>query len=85
MERLPIQLQLWNNFIWAKPQVVVEILKKNGISVSSRPTLPELIEKSVQGITDGNQGLIDDIDAVLKDDGYKGVIFTTAINCFVFN
>ena len=79
MERLPIQLQLWNNFIWAKPQVVVEILKKNGISVSSRPTLPELIQKSVQGITDGNQGLIDDIDAVLKDDGYRGVIFTTAL------
>ena len=79
MERLPIQLQLWNNFIWAKPQVVVEILKKNGISVSSRPTLPELIEKSVQGISDGNQGLIDDIDAVLKDDGYRGVIFTTGL------
>ena len=69
MERLPIQLQLWNNFIWAKPQVVVEILKKNGISVSSKPTLTELIQKSVQGISDGNQGLIDDIDAVLKDDG----------------
>ena len=79
MERLPIQLQLWNNFIWAKPQIVVQILKKNGISVSSRPTLPELIEKSVQGISDGNQGLIDDIDEVLKDDGYRGVIFTTAL------
>ena len=79
MEMLPIQLQLWNNFIWEKPQVVVLMLEENGISVSSKPTLPELIEKSVQGITDGNQGLIDDIDQVLKDEDEAGVIFTTAL------
>ena len=79
MERLPIQLQLWNNFIFEKPQIVVEVLKKNGIKVSSRPTLPELIQKSVQGISDGNQGLIDDVDAILNDDGYRGVIFTTGL------
>ena len=79
MERLPIQLQLWNNFIWEKPQVVVKMLEKNGISVSSKPTLPELIQKSVQGITDGNQGLIDDIDEVLEDNNEAGVVFTTAL------
>ncbi len=76
---LPIQLQLWNNFIFEKPQIVVKILKKNGIRVSSKPTLPELIQKSVKGISDGNQGLIDDIDATLKDDGYRGIIFTTGL------
>jgi len=76
MERLPIQLQLWNNFIFEKPQVVVEILKRNGIKVSSKPTLPELIQKSVQGILDENQGLVDDIDEVLRDDDEEGFVLT---------
>jgi len=74
MERLPIQLQLWNNFIFEKPQVVVQMLEKNGIKVSSRPTLPELIQKSVQGVLDENQGLVDDIDEVLRDDNEEGFV-----------
>ena len=76
MEKLPIQLQLWNNFIFEKPQVVVQMLERNGIKVSSRPTLPELIQKSVQGILDENQGLVDDIDEVLKDDNEEGFVLT---------
>ncbi len=79
MERLPIQLEKLNDFIWEKPQVVVSILKKNGISVSSRPILPEIIRKSVQGITDENIGLIEDLDLAIQNDGESNVIFTGAL------
>ena len=48
MNKLPIQLQILEEFIWKKPQVVVEILKDNGISVSNKPTFPEIIDKSVK-------------------------------------
>ena len=47
--------------IWKKPQVVVEILKKNGISVSNKPTFPEIIDKSVKGILDDNKGFVKDV------------------------
>ena len=44
-----------------KPQVVVEILKKNGISVSNKPTFPEIIDKSVKAILDDNDGFVKDV------------------------
>ena len=79
MEKLPIQLQILNDFIWEKPQVVVKLLKENGIKVSSKPTLPEIIRKSVQAVTDENQGFIDDVDREIRTEGESGVIFTTAL------
>lgn len=79
MQRLPIVLQKWNNFIWEKPQVVVKILEKNGIKVSSKPTLPELIKKSMVGVANGNEGLINDIDYVIENGDYNGLVILTAI------
>jgi|TARA_R110001599_G_scaffold26558_2_gene93673 hypothetical protein len=79
MEKLPIRLQILNDFIWEKPQVVVKLLKENGIKVSSKPTLPEIIRKSVQAVTDENQGFIDDVDREIKTEGESGIIFTTAL------
>jgi|TARA_R110000803_G_scaffold56757_1_gene114157 hypothetical protein len=79
MEKLPIQLQILNDFIWEKPQVVVKLLKENGIKVSSKPTLPEIIRKSVQAVTDENQGFIDDVDREIRTEGESGIIFTTAL------
>jgi hypothetical protein len=61
MNKLPIQLQILEEFIWEKPQVVVEILKKNGISVSNKPTFPEIIDKSVKAILDDNQSFVKDV------------------------
>ena len=61
MNNLPIQLQILEEFIWEKPQVVVEILKKNGISVSNKPTFPEIIDKSVKAILDDNDGFVKDV------------------------
>jgi hypothetical protein len=79
MEKLPIRLQILNDFIWEKPQVVVKLLKENGIKVSSKPTLPEIIRKSVQAVTDENQGFIDDVDREIRTEGESGIIFTTAL------
>ena len=79
MQRLPIVVQKWNNFIWEKPQVVVKILEKNGIKVSSKPTLPELIKKSMVGVANGNEGLINDIDYVIENGDYNGLVILTAI------
>jgi|TARA_B110000908_G_scaffold20981_1_gene23566 hypothetical protein len=79
MEKLPIRLQILNDFIWEKPQVVVKLLKENGIKVSSKPTLPEIIRKSVQAVTDENQGFIDDVDREIKTEGESGIVFTTAL------
>ena len=64
-EKIPIGLQILNKFIWEKPQMVVDILRKNGIEVSSKPTLPEIIRKSVQAVTDENQGFIEDTDKAI--------------------
>ena len=61
MNKLPIQLQILEEFIWEKPQVVVEILKKNGISVSNKPTFPEIIDKSVKAILDDNESFVKDV------------------------
>lgn len=69
MEKLPIQLQKLNNFIWEKPQVVVRLLKDNGISVSRKPTLPEIIDKSVQAIADDNEGFVRDVFTSMQNDG----------------
>jgi hypothetical protein len=78
-KKLPIQLQILNEFIWEKPQLVVDILKKNGIKVSGKPTLPEITRKSVQAVTDENQRFIDDIDLAIKTQGESGFVFTTAL------
>lgn len=61
MNKLPVQLEILNNFIWEKPEVVVEILKNNGISVSNKPTYPEIIEKSVKAIRDDNKGFVEEV------------------------
>lgn len=61
MNKLPIQLQILEEFIWEKPQVVVEILKKNNIKVSNKPTYPEIIDKSVKAILDDNTGFVEDV------------------------
>lgn len=61
MNKLPIQLQILEEFIWKKPQVVVEILKDNGISVSNKPTFPEIIDKSVKAILDDNERFVKDV------------------------
>ena len=78
-EKLPIRLQILNEFIWEKPQMVVDILRKNGIEVSSKPTLPEIIRKSVQAVTDENQGFIDDVDREIRTEGESGIVFTTTL------
>jgi len=59
--------------------MVVDILRKNGIEVSSKPTLPEIIRKSVQAVTDENQGFIDDVDREIRTEGESGIVFTTAL------
>lgn len=59
--KLPVQLQILNQFIWEKPQVVVKILKKNGIKLSNKPILPEIIQKSVQALVDDNNQFVTDI------------------------
>ena len=64
--KLPIQLQLLNDFIWEKPQVVVELLKKNGVRVSNRPILPEIIQKSVQAILDDNTQFVVDVTNAIE-------------------
>lgn len=69
MEKLPVQLQKLNNFIWEKPQVVVRILKDNGIKVSSKPTLPEIINKSVQAIVDDNEKFVREVYASMQNEG----------------
>jgi hypothetical protein len=69
MEQLTQQLEILNNFIWEKPQVVVEILKKNGIEVSSKPTLPEITEKSVQAVSNDNKKFVEDITKAIQSDG----------------
>lgn len=69
MQRLPVQLQKLNDFIWEKPQEVVRILKENGIKVSSKPTLPEIINKSVQAIVDDNEKFVRDVYNSMQNDG----------------
>ncbi len=69
MEKLPVQLQKLNDFIWEKPQVVVRILQDNGIKVSSKPTLPEIINKSVQAIVDDNEKFVRDVYTSMENDG----------------
>lgn len=76
IEKIPIGLQILNKFIWEKPQMVVDILRKNGIEVSSKPTLPEIIRKSVQAVTDENQGFIVDIDKAIANQGESGFVVT---------
>jgi len=78
-QKLPIQLQILNEFIWEKPQIVVKLLKENGIKVSSKPTLPEIIRKSIYAIRYENKGFIDDVDREIRTEGESGVIFTTAL------
>jgi len=73
MNKLPIELQKVNNFIWEKPEVVVETLKKNGISVSNKPTYPEIIDKSVQAIYDNNEQFISDIERDIQNEGESNV------------
>jgi hypothetical protein len=75
-EKIPIGLQILNKFIWEKPQMVVDILRKNGIEVSSKPTLPEIIRKSVQAVTDENQGFIEDTDKAIASQGESGFVVT---------
>ena len=75
-EKIPIGLQILNKFIWEKPQMVVDILRKNGIEVSSKPTLPEIIRKSVQAVTDENQSFIEDIDKAIASQGESGFVVT---------
>lgn len=69
MEKLPYQLQILNDFIWEKPQVVVQILKDNGIKVSSKPTLPEIIDKSVKAIDENNEGFFLDVYKAIENEG----------------
>ena len=61
MKKLPYQLQILNNFIYEKPHIVVRILKENGIKVSNRPTLPEIINLSVQAIANDNKEFVEDV------------------------
>lgn len=69
MQKLPVQLQRLNDFIWEKPQVVVRILKDNGIKVSNKPTLPEIINKSVQAVADDNKKFVEDVFRAMQNDG----------------
>ncbi len=69
MEKLPYQLKILNDFIWEKPQVVVSILKNNGIKVSSKPTLPEIIRKSVQAIDDDNEKFVREVYGAMQNEG----------------
>lgn len=70
MKKLPYQLKILNNFIWEKPHIVVEILKNNGIKVSSKPTLPEIVEKSVTAIDNDNEKFVKEVYGAMKDEGF---------------
>jgi len=65
-EDIPFQLQILNDFIWEKPQVVVKLLKENGIKVSRNPILPEITQKSVQAIADNNVSFVRDVTNAIK-------------------
>ena len=41
--------------------MVLEILEKNNIKVSDKPTYPEIIDKSVKAILDDNTGFVEDV------------------------
>lgn len=68
MKKLPYHLQILNKFIFEKPAVVVRILKENGIKVSNRPILPEIIDLSVQAIADKNEGFIKDVYNTIENE-----------------
>ena len=73
MDNLPIQLQILNNFIFEKPQVVVRILKENNYSVSSSPTLNEITRLTIKGLVEDNQKFVDDLNAAIKTNDEAGV------------
>lgn len=85
MEKLPYQLQILNDFIWEKPQVVVQILKDNGIRVSSKPTLPEIINKSVKAIDDNNEGFLLDVNKAINNDGELSFVLAATVALSVGN
>lgn len=85
MEKLPYQLQILNDFIWEKPQVVVQILKDNGIRVSSKPTLPEIINKSVKAIDDNNEGFLLDVNKAINNDGELSFVIAATVALSVGN
>lgn len=80
MEKLPVDLQMLNNFIWEKPQVVVRILKENGIKVSSKPILPEIIDKSVQAILDDNKKFVEDVYKAIQTNDEASFAITLAVS-----
>lgn len=66
---LPESLRIINNFIFLKPHVVVRILKENGIQVSKKPTLPEIIKKTLIALSNENEGFIEDLEkAIISGD-----------------
>ena len=68
MNKLPVQLEILNNYIWEKPHIVVEILKNNGISVSDKPTYDEIIFLSVNAIKDDNKEFVRQVYEAIKSD-----------------
>lgn len=83
MEKLPVELQMLNNFIWEKPQVVVRILKENGIKVSSKPTLPEIIDLSVQAILDDNKKFVEDVYKAIQTNDEAGFAIMLAASAIM--
>jgi len=59
-------LEILNDFIYLKPHIVVRILKQSGIQVSSKPTLPEIIKKSLYALQTENKVFAEKIEKSIK-------------------
>jgi len=69
MDKLPVQLQLLVRFIQEKPDVVVRLLKKNGIKVSSKPTLDSITKLSFEAVANDNIQFVKDVDSAIRNEG----------------
>mgnify|MGYP001219046601 CR=1 FL=1 len=69
MSELPVQLQLLNNFIQERPDIVLNLLKKNGVKVPSKPTLNVLSRLSFQAVFDDNLKFVEDVDSAIRNEG----------------
>ena len=67
--QLPVQLQILVKFIQDKPDVVVSLLKKNGVKVPSRPTLDSITQLSFEAVANDNLQFVKDVDNALRNQG----------------
>lgn len=71
------QLQRVTDFIFLKPQVVVRILKNNGIKVSSKPTLMEINKKTIKAFKDQNRAFTEELFMAIETNDESNFVITT--------